>query len=167
MTVLTVGSFHDLIKIMTLISVLHVKVHVFPKTSTFIFSVETIYFFLKDRHVKRLCIQNTEYNPLFVQNTQIPYMLWISQIFIDFHGFSQFLNRFSWIPIDFHVFFRFSWISMDFYGFERFWKQTVGPPVAACATLWRPAAADWTLMILRSQILEAWIQSPGAWMPGC
>ena len=39
MCVLTVGSFQVFIKIMTLIRVLHVKVHVFPKTSIFIFSV--------------------------------------------------------------------------------------------------------------------------------
>ena len=39
MTVMTVGSFHVFIKIVTLTRVLQVKVHVFPKTSIFVFSV--------------------------------------------------------------------------------------------------------------------------------
>ena len=56
---------------------------------------------------------------------------------------------------------------MVFSGFEKFWDQNVGPPVAACATLFRPVAADWIPLILRFQILEAWIWRPGAWMPGC
>ena len=30
-----------------------------------------------------------------------------------------------------------------------------------------PTAADWIPLILRFQILEAWIWRPGAWMPGC
>ena len=41
MTVMTVGSFHVFIKIVTLTRVLQVRVHVFPKTSIFIFSVQT------------------------------------------------------------------------------------------------------------------------------
>jgi hypothetical protein len=39
MFVLTVGSFHDFIKFMTLIGILQIKVHVFQKTLIFIFSV--------------------------------------------------------------------------------------------------------------------------------
>jgi hypothetical protein len=40
-------------------------------------------------------------------------------------------------------------------------------PVAACAALWRPVAPDWIPLILRFQILKAWIWRPGAWMHGC
>ena len=56
MTVMTVGSFHGFIKIVTLTRVLHVEVHVFPKTSILIFFVETIYFSLEDRYVRRLYV---------------------------------------------------------------------------------------------------------------
>ncbi len=40
-------------------------------------------------------------------------------------------------------------------------------PVAACAGLSSPVLPDWIPLILRFQILEAWIWRPGAWMPGC
>ena len=39
MSVMTVGAFHVFIKIVTLIGVLQVNVHVFPKTSASMFSV--------------------------------------------------------------------------------------------------------------------------------
>jgi hypothetical protein len=42
MTVLTVGSFHDLIKFMTLIRALRVKVHIVLKNLIYILSVRTI-----------------------------------------------------------------------------------------------------------------------------
>ena len=51
--------------------------------------------------------------------------------------------------------------------FARFRGQSAWRPVAACAALKTPAAADWIPLILRFQILEAWIWRPGAWMPGC
>ena len=54
MCVTTVGSFEVLIEIVSLISVLHVKIHVFRKTLIFIFSVETNYSSLEDRYVRRL-----------------------------------------------------------------------------------------------------------------
>ena len=55
MLVLTVGSFQVFIKNVTLTCVLQVEVHVFPKTMIFILSVQTIYFSLEDRYVRRLC----------------------------------------------------------------------------------------------------------------
>ena len=149
MFTLTVGSFQFFIKIMTLIPVLHVKVYIFPQTSIFIFSVETIQFSVKGRYVRRLYVWNIEYNPsLFFRIRQIPYMLWISWIFIDFQGFSQFLHRFSWIPIHFYVFLRFSWISKDFCAFSwismdlessgsRMSDRSLWHPERPCATLCR------------------------------
>ena len=45
----------------------------------------------------------------------------------------------------------------------------VGRPVAACAAQPHPTAADWIPLILRFQILEAWIWRPGSGglVPGC
>ena len=56
---------------------------------------------------------------------------------------------------------------LGFYGFERFWGQGVGRPLPPCEPLCRPTKPDWIFLILRFQILEAWIRRPGAWMPGC
>jgi len=39
--------------------------------------------------------------------------------------------------------------------------------VATCGGLKCPGASDWIPLILRFQILEAWIWRPGAWMSGC
>ncbi len=73
--------------------------------------------------------------------------------------------------MDFDKFYRFTLIFQVFLGFQRFpmdFKRFRGQsawwPVASCAALWRPAAADRIPLILRFQILEAWIWRPGAWM---
>ena len=66
------------------------------------------------------------------------------------------LHRFTWIFIDS--------LPMVCHGIEKFWDQNVGAPVAACATLCHPVPLDWIGLILRFQILEAWIWRPGAWM---
>ena len=50
MSVMTVGSFQVFIRKMTLARVLQVKVHVFPKTSIFIFSLQTINSSSEDRY---------------------------------------------------------------------------------------------------------------------
>ena len=84
--------------------------------------------------------------------------------FIDFHNFSS-------IFVDFHRFSWFIWIYIDFHCFSWIW-EVLGPGVSAvrchrenpCATLWSPVAPDWIPLILRFQILEAWIWRPGAWM---
>ena len=100
MTVMTMGSFHDFIQIVTLICNLQLKVHVFPKTLIFIFSIETIYFSLEGRYVRRLFVQNIEYNhvllPRQIYPVHLHVCLWIFmyfyrflQIFIDFHRFTQ------------------------------------------------------------------------------
>ena len=54
MTVMTVGSFHVFIKIVTLTRALQGKFHVFPKTLIFMFSVQIIYLSLEDVYVRRL-----------------------------------------------------------------------------------------------------------------
>ena len=54
MSVITVGTFQVFIKRVIPIGVLHLKGYVFRKTLIFIFSVETIYFSLEDRYVRRL-----------------------------------------------------------------------------------------------------------------
>ena len=51
--------------------------------------------------------------------------------------------------------------------FKRFRGQNAWQPVPPCGGLCRPVAPDWIPLILRFQILEAWIWRPGAWMPGC
>ena len=51
MSVMTMGSFQVFIKIVALTNVLQVKVQIFPKTSTFIFSVQTCDSFLGDIYV--------------------------------------------------------------------------------------------------------------------
>ena len=50
MSVITVGSFQVFIKKLTLARVLQVKVHVFPKTSIFIFSLQAINSSSEDRY---------------------------------------------------------------------------------------------------------------------
>ena len=50
MSVMTVGSFQVFIKKLTLAHALQVKVHVFPKTSIFIFSFKTINSSSEDRY---------------------------------------------------------------------------------------------------------------------
>jgi hypothetical protein len=56
-----------------------------------------------------------------------------------------------------HGFHGFQWIS-----------EVLGPEcLAACAALKSFVAPDWILLILRFQILEAWIWRPGDWMSGC
>ena len=62
------------------------------------------------------------------------------------------------------VFHRFPWFFMDLSGSG---ARGVGRPVAACGGLCHPVPPDWIPLILRFQILEAWIWRPGAWMPGC
>ena len=83
MTVMTVGSFQAFIKIMTLIGVLQVRVHVF-RTLIFCFSVETFYFSLEDRYVRRSYSQEIEYNPCSFLKTIYPIHV---NRFIDVHGF--------------------------------------------------------------------------------
>ena len=118
MSVMTVGSFHVSIKIVTSTCVLQVKVHVFPKTSIFIFSVWTIYFSLEDRYVRRLYSWNIEYN----------HLLFLKQIYpIYVHGF----HGFSWISHDLHV---FPWDFLDFKGLG---VRSLWQPVAACGSLFR------------------------------
>ena len=51
--------------------------------------------------------------------------------------------------------------------FLRFWGQDVSRPLPPCEPLWSPVAPDWIPLMLRFQILEAWIWRPCAWMPGC
>ena len=58
-------------------------------------------------------------------------------------------------------------ISIVVYGFERFRGQNVWQLVVPVKALCHPVATDWIPLILRFQILEAWIWRPGAWMPGC
>ena len=126
MFVMTVGSFYVFGRIVTLICVLHVKVNVSPKTLISIVSVQTSHFSLEGRYVRRLFVQNTEYNNFLSPKQIYPIHLhgfsWIfmyfhrfSWIFCDFLGFSFMdLHGFSLIYIDFH---RFLLIFMDFHGF--------------------------------------------------
>ena len=53
MSVMTVGSFQVFTKIKTLISILHVKVHIFQK-AVFVRGLSSFYFSLEDRYVTRL-----------------------------------------------------------------------------------------------------------------
>ena len=53
---------------------------------------------------------------------------------------------------------------MVFHGFEKFWGQGCRPPSGG---LCHPVATDWIALILRFQILQAWIWRAGAWMLGC
>ena len=171
MFIMTVGSFQVFIKRMTLNRVLQVKVKVFLKNLIFMFSVETIHFSLEDRYMRRLFVQNIEYNPSSFSKTDISHTsTWISQFFIDFHRFSWIfinfnrLHGFIWIYIDFH---RFLWFFIDLRGsgarvFGGLWQ-----PVAACGSLCRPVPPDWIPLILRLQILEACVWRPGAWMSRC
>ena len=76
----------------------------------------------------------------------------------------MYFHRSSWIYMDLYG---ISWISMDLNGFGTRMSDILWRPVAACEPLCHPAAADWIPLILRFQILEAWIWRPGAWMPGC
>ena len=105
MTVITVGSFHVLIKIVTLTRVLQVKVSIFHKTSIFILSVQTCDSSLGDVYAGPLFSQNIQYNLLFFQKKCLP------QICMDFHRFSFIFIGFQPIFMDF---FRFSLISMNF-----------------------------------------------------
>ena len=63
MFVMTVGSFQVFIKRVTLTRLLQVEVHIFLKNVIFIFSVQAIYFSLEGRYVRRVYVQNIEYNP--------------------------------------------------------------------------------------------------------
>ena len=56
MTLMTVGSFQVFIKIVTLICNLQVKVHVSLKTLISSFAVQTIYFSLEGRYVRRVYV---------------------------------------------------------------------------------------------------------------
>ena len=56
---------------------------------------------------------------------------------------------------------------MDLKGFGSRVSDPLCHPVAACGGLWQPVPPDWIPLILRFQILEAWIWRPGAWMSGC
>ena len=74
------------------------------------------------------------------------------------------LHRFQQISIDFNG---FLWIFIDLKSSGARVLAARCHPVAPCGGLWRPVAPDWIPLILRFQILEAWIWRPGAWMPGC
>ena len=97
---MTVGSFQVFKKIMTLICNLQVKVNVSLKTSISIFYVQTIYSSLESRYVRRVYVQNIEYNPssLFEADTSH-----ICHGFLEFHRFSQ-IFFFHILYIDFHRF---------------------------------------------------------------
>ncbi len=86
---------------------------------------------------------------------------------MDFHKFSRIVmdfHRFSSIYIDLHW---FSWFSMELNGSGARMSAARWHPVPPWKPFCRPTAPDWIPLILRFQILEAWIWRPGAWMPGC
>ena len=66
--------------------------------------------------------------------------------------------------MDFHV---FPLIFMDLRGSGTRMSAARWHTVPPCGGLSSPVAPDWIPLVLRFQILEAWIWSPGAWMPGC
>ena len=108
----------------------------FSRKPQFLFSLfKQLISFLEGSYVRRLCVQNIEYNPSSFFRTHISLDFHrFSQISIDFHRCSQILidfHRFSLIFIDFHGFLQ---IFINFYGFQRFISHTILEMLVLCRT---------------------------------